>query len=133
MAPREGKRPKAGVLLSSGHPGRGEENGVVLPVFVIHRGGPKVDFLESRFLQPCLNVFPRESPVVNPGRIVVEAAVLLIEVSESDTAARVELLDEALEQGWHIRDVMQGHAADDEIIGAAKIPTASGIQGPQAD
>ena len=71
--------------------------------------------------------------MVDPGRVFMEAAVLLIEVRQGDTATGLELPRETVEQGRHIGDVVEGHAAHDELVGAAQIPSSRRVQGQQAD
>ena len=48
-------------------------------------------------------------------------ARVLAAVAQGDLTTRMEVLPELLEQGWHVGNVVQGHAADDEVVGATQI------------
>jgi len=95
------------------------------------RGGHVVDVGEARSDEGATQRVPVEPEVEHPGVVLVELALLGIQVGDAEPPRRLQRAEELRQLSVDVRDVMKRHAGYDQVVRAGHL--VARVQPPRGD
>jgi len=113
--------------------GRQEKDGEIAGRLADRSGGALPHIPQAVGFKDLAQGLPVEAVMIDTGGIAMKAAVLRIEVGQTEPAAGTQRLYQPADNGSGIQNVVQGHGRDDQVIAPGQRLATGQIQTMQGD